>query len=161
MSRGKNRSRCRFRCELSRPKKLLGVLGVLGIVPGKGDLAAGDISRPIVKYRVCGQYSQSYSVGGSSDAAFWYQYCSNLLLLWLFVVTLLAVKRSSRIIVDGCNRLQTHTACSRPVRAMWCEHSHWNTRAQNTAGRSVQLKWCERGLTNTSRQSVEDSEHSV
>jgi len=54
----------------SRPKKLLGVLEVLGIVPGKGDLAAGDISRPIVKYRVCGQYSQSYSVGGSSDAAF-------------------------------------------------------------------------------------------
>jgi len=48
----------------------------------RGGSNLGDISRPIVKYRkypACGRYSQPYSVGCSSDAAFRCQYCSNLL----------------------------------------------------------------------------------
>jgi len=41
----------------------------------------GGISQSIVKYReyhACGQYSQPYSVGGSSDVAFCCQNCSKL-----------------------------------------------------------------------------------
>ena len=46
------------------------------------DIFGVGISRPIVKYReytACGQYSQPYSVGGSSSAAFRSQHCGNLL----------------------------------------------------------------------------------
>ena len=58
------------------------VLGRSSDPPGKGAVL-GDVSWLIVKYRdpACDQYSQLYLVGGSSDAAFCCQYCSNLLVI--------------------------------------------------------------------------------
>ena len=52
--------------------------------PGEGEGAIwGDIVWPILKYMeylylACSQYYQPYLVGGTSDVAFYCQYCSNV-----------------------------------------------------------------------------------
>ena len=69
--------------------------------PGKGAIL-GDISPPSVKYMeypACGQYSQPYSIGGSSDVTLYSQYCSNLFVLlfnkWRTAVIKLASLKST------------------------------------------------------------------
>jgi len=64
------------------PKKTI-VLGEC-LNPQRKNKFCGDISRHTVKYKehlVCGQYSQSHSVGGISNVDFCCQSCSNVLLI--------------------------------------------------------------------------------
>ena len=43
------------------------------------------------KYQACGQYSQLYSIGGSGDASFRCQYCSNLLIVVVVVAVVIVL----------------------------------------------------------------------
>ena len=77
-----NLSRCHLGYELRWGQKTI-VLGEC-LNPQRKNKFCGDISRHTVKNKehlVCGQYSQSHSVGGISNVDFCSQSCSNLLLI--------------------------------------------------------------------------------
>ena len=66
---------CHLGCRLACAQ---GTMRWMGPISPTGRSIWGDISRSIVKYSSCGQYSQLYSLGACSDVASRCQNCSNL-----------------------------------------------------------------------------------